>query len=42
MVEFVIITLCGVICLFIGWDLWKKGQLEMVHIYQFTHISEKK
>lgn len=39
--EFVLMTVLGLLFSFIGWRIWKKEQITLIHDYHYTKVSEK-
>ena len=41
MFELVILLLIGLIFSFLGWRIWKKEQITLIHDYHYTKVIEK-
>lgn len=43
MSEIIIVITCaaGCLCLFIGWRIWKKEQITLIHAYHYKRVAEK-
>lgn len=41
MFELIFLILIGSIFLFLGWRIWKKEQITLIHDYHYTNVSEK-
>lgn len=31
----------GLLCIFLGWRIWKKEQITLIHDYHYTRVTEK-
>lgn len=41
MFELIFLIVLGVIFIFIGWRIWKKEQITLIHDYHYTRVAEK-
>lgn len=41
MIELIFLILLGLIFIFIGWRIWKKEQITLIHDYHYTRVAEK-
>jgi len=41
MIELIIVLVIGLSFIFIGWRIWKKEQITLIHDYHYTRIAEK-
>lgn len=41
MLETAIACAAGCLCLFIGWRIWKKEQITLIHAYHHKRVAEK-
>ncbi len=41
MFELVFLILIGLIFSFLGWRIWKKEQITLIHDYHYTKVTEK-
>lgn len=41
MFELLFMLLIGVIFIFVGWRIWKKEQITLIHDYHYTKVKEK-
>jgi uncharacterized protein YacL len=41
MFEFVFMVLIGLLFSYLGWRIWKKEQITLIHKYHYTKVSEK-
>lgn len=41
MLETVVTVAAGCLCLFLGWRIWKKEQITLIHAYHYKRVAEK-
>ena len=41
MVALIIVLIIGFAIIFIGWCIWKKEQITLIHDYHYTRVAEK-
>ncbi len=41
MIELIIMMICGILFCFIGWRIWKKQHITLIHDYHYTKVSER-
>ena len=39
--SFMILLVIGLTLIFIGWRIWKKEQITLIHDYHYTRVAEK-
>jgi preprotein translocase subunit Sss1 len=39
--SFMILLVIGLALIFIGWRIWKKEQITLIHDYHYTRVAEK-
>ena len=39
--ELIILIIIGLIFIYLGWRIWKKEQIELIHSYHYTKVAEK-
>lgn len=39
--EFALLVLVGALLLFMGWRIWKKEQITLIHDYHYKKVSQK-
>lgn len=40
MFELILMIILGLVFLFVGWRMWKKEQITLIHKYHYTKVSE--
>lgn len=41
MFELILILVIGLLFIFLGWRIWKKEQITLIHDYHYTKITER-
>ncbi len=41
MIELILMVSIGLLFLFLGWLIWKKEQITLIHSYHYTKVSEE-
>jgi len=41
MSQFIIHSLCGFLFLYLGWRIWKKEAITLIHWYHYTRVKEE-
>lgn len=39
--ELLLLAVIGIICCYMGWRIWKKEQITLIHDYHYTKVKEK-
>ena len=41
MFEFILMIIIGLFFIFLGWRIWKKEQITLIHDYHYTKVTER-
>lgn len=41
MVELILMISMGLLFIFLGWRIWKKEQITLIHSYHYTRVAKK-
>lgn len=41
MFELILMISMGLLFIFLGWRIWKKEQITLIHSYHYTKVAEK-
>lgn len=39
--ELIVLTLCGTLFIYLGWRIWKKGEIGLINSYHYSKVGQK-